>query len=294
VTPRNRERKPKETLMSATSDIAQEQSQLWNGRSGHAWVALQQELDRLFEPFEKRLVDEVVAASKGAVLDIGCGTGATTLAVARRLGAKGRAVGLDISEPMLATARERARREGLPATFICADAQSYGFEPASFDMFISRFGVMFFENPVRAFANLRTAAKEGAELRAIVWRSPADNPFMTTAERAAAPLLPNLPPRRPDGPGQFAFADASRVRRILEEGGWTGIDLQPFDVECVLPKSALDHYVTRLGPVAMVLQDADEATRVRVTHVVRAAFDPYVRGDEARFTAACWMVNARA
>ncbi len=114
---------------------------------------------------------------------------------------------------------------------------------------------------MRAFANLRRAARGGAELRVIAWRSPADNPFMTTAERAAAPLLPNMPPRRPDAPGQFAFADAARVRRILEESGWAGIDLQPLDVECVLPESALNDYITRLGPVGMVLQDADEATR---------------------------------
>jgi SAM-dependent methyltransferase len=281
-------------MMNATSDIAQEQNRLWNGPSGHAWVALQQELDRLFEPFEKRLVEEVVAGSRRDVLDIGCGTGATTLAVARRIGAKGRSVGVDISEPMLATARARAEQEGTPATFICADAQTYAFEPATFDMFISRFGVMFFEDPVRAFTNLRRAAKPGAELRVIAWRSPADNPFMTTAERAAAPLLPNMPPRRPDAPGQFAFADAARVRRILEEGGWTGIDLQPLDVECVLPEKVLNVYLTRLGPVGAALQDADEASRARVLGVVRAAFDPYVKDSEVRFTAACWMVRARA
>jgi SAM-dependent methyltransferase len=280
--------------MNARSDIAQEQSRLWNGPSGHSWVALQQELDRLFEPLEKRLVEEVVAGARRDVLDIGCGTGATTLAVARRTGATGRSVGVDISEPMLASARERAKREGLPATFICADAQTYAFEPASFDMMISRFGVMFFEDPVGAFTNLRRAAKAGAQLRAIVWRSPADNPFMTTAERAAASLLPNMPPRRPDAPGQFAFADAARVHRILEEGGWTGIDIQPLDVDCVMPAKALDLYFTRLGPVGAMLQEADEATRARVFGVVRAAFDPYVRGDEVRFTAACWMLNARA
>lgn len=280
--------------MNATSDIAQEQNRLWNGPSGHAWVALQQHLDRLFEPFETRLAEEVIAASKREVLDIGCGTGATTLAVARRLGAKGRSVGIDISEPMLAMARARAQEESLPATFICANAQTHAFEAASFDMFISRFGVMFFDDPVRAFANLRHAAKGGAELRVIAWRSPAENPFMTTAERAVAPLLPNMPPRRPDGPGQFAFADAARVHRILEEGGWTGIDIQPLDVECAVPEEALGPYVTRLGPVGMLLQDADEATRARVTGVVRAAFDQFVHGGEARFTAACWMIAARA
>ena len=147
----------------------------------------------------------------GRVLDVGCGTGSTTLAVARRLGAKGRCIGIDISEPMIAAARARAEREGTPASFIRADAQTHAFEPASFDMIISRFGVMFFDDSVRAFANLRRAAKQTPSLRFIAWRSAAENPFMTTAERAAAPLLPNLPARRPDAPGQFAFADRDRV-----------------------------------------------------------------------------------
>ena len=117
---------------------------------------------------------------------------------------------------------------------------------------------------------------------------------MTTAERAAAPLLPNLPPRRPDGPGQFAFADDRRVHRILEDGGWTDIDIRPIDVECTLPEKDLVVYLTRLGPVGLILQEADERTRARVVEAVRPAFDPYVDGTDVRFTAACWMVEARA
>jgi len=280
--------------MNATPDTAQEQNRLWNGPAGRAWVDAQEVLDKLFTPFENRLVEAVAAGSKRQVLDIGCGTGATTLAVARQLGTTGRCVGIDISEPMLATARERAKSEGVPATFVCADAQTHAFEPASFDMLISRFGVMFFDDPARAFANLRRAVKNDAQLHFIVWRTPAENPFMTTAERAAAALLPAMPPRRPDAPGQFAFADEARVRRILGEGGWSDIDLQPLDVECVLPEKALDLYINRLGPVGMALQEADEATRTRVARVVRAAFESYVRGTEVRFTAACWRVTARA
>lgn len=280
--------------MNATQTPAQEQMQLWNGSAGNAWVDLQEVLDALFEPLERSLVEAVVAGLKREVLDVGCGTGATTLAVAQRIGPKGRCVGIDISEPMLATARARAERLSVPATFLCADAQTYAFEPASFEMIISRFGVMFFEDPVRAFANLRRAVREDGELRLITWRGPAENPFMTTAERAAAPLLPELPPRRPDGPGQFAFADEHRVRHILQESGWRDIDLQPIDFKCVLPEKALNVYITRLGPVGMLLQKADEATRLRVAQVVRAAFDPYVHGTEVRFTAACWSVAARA
>ncbi len=186
------------------------------------------------------------------------------------------------------------RTMGSTSVFIRANAQTWAFEPASFDMIISRFGVMFFDDAVRAFANLRRAASDGAELRCIAWRSAAENPFMTTAERAATPLLPNLPDRQPDAPGQFAFADARRVHRILEESGWANIDVRPIDVACTLPEKDLIPYLTRLGPVGRLLQEMDDGARTRILESVRAAFDPHVHGAEVRFTAACWMVGARA
>ncbi|NPT57893.1 class I SAM-dependent methyltransferase [Paraburkholderia elongata] len=280
--------------MDTTHQTANEQAALWNGSAGRAWVAAQSVLDEMFKPFENLIVDTMCAGSGQRVLDIGCGTGSTTLAAARRLGAKGHCVGADISAPMIAVAQTRAEREGSTASFICADAQTYAFAPASFDRIMSRFGVMFFDDSVAAFANLRRAASDGAELCCIVWRSAADNPFMTTAERAAAPLLPNLPARRPGAPGQFAFADRRHVSSILEESGWAEIDIRPLDVDCTLAEKELAGYFTRLGPVGLVLQNADERTRAQVIERVRAAFDPYVHGIEVRYTAACWMVSARA
>ncbi|RKH21152.1 class I SAM-dependent methyltransferase [Corallococcus sp. CA047B] len=273
---------------------ADEQTRLWNGSAGRAWVENQEVLDLMFKPFEDLLVEAVSAESGGRVLDVGCGTGSVLLAVARRLGARGRCLGVDISEPMIAAARARAESEGTPASFIRANAQSHAFEPAGFDMILSRFGVMFFDDPVRAFANLRRAARRDAELRFIAWRSAAENPFMTTAERAAAPLLPSLPVRRPDAPGQFAFADRRRVDSLLAEAGWTAMDLQPIDVACTLPEAELVRYFTRLGPVGMRLQEADDRTRTQVIETVRAAFEPFVKGAEVHFTAACWTVSARA
>jgi SAM-dependent methyltransferase len=280
--------------MTLPNQIEDEQRALWNGPAGCAWVEAQDSLDQMFKPFEDLLIEAVSTAPAAAVLDIGCGTGSTTLAVAGLLGAQRRCVGIDISEPMLAAARARAEREGSAASFIRADAQRYTFEPASFDMFISRFGVMFFENCVQAFANLRRAATDDARLRFVAWRSAKENPFMTTAERAAAPLLPNIPARRQNAPGQFAFADRHRVYSILQASGWAEIDIRPVDVLCTLPEKALERYLTRLGPVGLILQEADERTRVQIVEKVRAAFDPYVCGGEVSFTAACWMVAARA
>lgn len=280
--------------MESTDRTENEQRALWNGPAGHAWVDEQAMLDAILRPFEDLLVDAVPAGAARRVLDVGCGTGSTTLAVARRLGADGHCTGIDISGPMIAAARLRAEREGVPATFLLADAQEHAFAPGSFDLIVSRFGLMFFDDFARAFANLRRAASDGAEMRFVAWRSAAENPFMTTAERAAAPLLPDLPPRRPDAPGQFALADESRVRAILEESGWADVDLRPIDVVCTLPEGDLMRYLTRLGPVGLALQAVDDPTRARVLETVRAAFDPFVHGAEVRFTAACWLVTARA
>jgi hypothetical protein len=116
---------------------------------------------------------------------------------------------------------------------------------------------------------------------------------MTTAERTAAPLLPNIPPRKPNAPGQFAFADRLRIHRILEDSGWSEIDIQPIDVDCTLAESDLIFYLTRLGPLGLALRETDETTRRRVIETVRAAFDPFVHGAEVRFATACWMVGAR-
>jgi SAM-dependent methyltransferase len=283
-----------ERIMDAASQTDNEQASLWNGFAGRAWVDAQDVLDRLFQPLEDLLVEAALATSSRRLLDVGCGTGSTTLAVARRLREKGLCLGIDISEPMVAAAQARAGREGTAARFICADAQVYPFRPASFDLIISRFGVMFFDDSVEAFANLRRAASDEAELRFLAWRHPAENPFMTTAERAAAPLLPKLPVRQPNAPGQFAFADSGKVHRILQDSGWAGIEIRPIDVPCTLPEQELVGYLTRLGPLGRVLHEVDQQTRSRVIETVRTAFEPYVHGDEVRFDAACWTVGARA
>ncbi len=279
--------------MNTTNRTNEEQTKMWNGLGGRGWVEAQTALDRMLQPYEDLLV-AAVANRGNRVLDVGCGTGATTLAVARALGPRGKTTGLDISGPMLALARERARNEGVAAEFMQADAQTHAFAPARFDTIVSRFGVMFFDDSVAAFTNLRRAATRDATLWFASWRSAAENPFMTAAERAAAPFLPNLPPREPNAPGQFAFADRSHVERLLAASGWREIDVRPIDVSCTLPRADLERYVTRIGPVGRALQELDADARAQLLEKVRAAFDPYVNGDDVRFGTACWIATARA
>lgn len=278
--------------MTKLQALFEEQSRLWNGAAGQAWVDSQVLLDELFAPFESVLLEGLDASER--VLDIGCGTGATTLAVARRQGGAGSCLGIDLSAPMTALAQARARREGSRAQFVCSDAQSHDFAPASFDRLISRFGVMFFSDPQAAFANLRRAASTGAKLRLIVWRGAAENPFMTTAERTAAPWLPELPVRRPGAPGQFAFADAQWVRGLLAAAGWGRVESRVLDLPLSLPEPALVPYLSRLGPVGLALQQLQEGERAALLARLRAAFEPFVRGGSVGFDAACWLIEAQA
>ncbi|WP_129645317.1 class I SAM-dependent methyltransferase [Peristeroidobacter agariperforans] len=279
--------------MSEALVANQDQVALWNDASGRTWVEMQPVLDRMLSPFEAPLIEAAFPGQAGRVLDVGCGSGATTLAMAKRLGTSGRCVGVDISGPLLAAARQRAAADGIDtATFVQADAQTHAFVPGSFDAMISRFGVMFFDAPEAAFDNIRRAMRIGAKLALVAWRSPAENPFMTTAKRAAEPLLTNMPKPDPNAPGQFAFADGNRVRGILQAGGWSDIDVQPLDAEGTIAESELLAYVTRLGPVGLALREVDEATRARVTEVVHAAFQPYIKNGAAHFGMACWLVTA--
>lgn len=270
----------------------QEQDRIWNGPAGASWVEAQESLDRMFQPFANRIAAAIHDTDARRVLDVGCGTGATTLAAARAVGARGGATGVDLSRPMIALARERAAREASSANFIVSDAQTHDFGAARFDLIVSRFGVMFFDDPQAAFANLRRAALPQAALRVFVFRGPAENPFMIAAERAAAPLLPDLPPRRPGAAGQFALADPGHVQGILEAAGWRRVQIHPVDEQCALPADQLDLYLLRMGPVGLALRDADASTRAAVLAAVRGAFAPFVHGSEVRFIAACWEISA--
>ena len=272
-----------------------QQAALWNDASGKAWVEMQPILDGVLAPFESLVVDAGYPGKGGTVLDIGCGAGATTLAMARRVGNDGRCVGLDISQPLVALATRRARVEEVAnASFEVGDAQAYAFESGRFDAVVSRFGVMFFDDPVVAFCNIRQAARRGGKLAFVAWRSPRENDFMTTAGRAAAPFLPQAPVPDPEAPGQFAFADGTRVRRILERSGWSSIKVEQADVPCQITESHLMTYVTRLGPVGAALREVDQATAEKITAALPAAFKPFVADGKAHFIAACWLVTALA
>lgn len=268
--------------------IANEQREQWDGPSGEAWVALQATTDAMFAPLARLLVAE--ARPGDHVLDVGCGAGATTRALQEAVQPGGHATGVDISQALVSAARVH----DTAADFVVADAATHPFEPAGYDLVASRFGVMFFGDPVAALGNLRRATRDGGRLRALTWRAAAENRFMTTAARAARPLLGDVPEPPADGPGQFAFADADRVAAMLVAAGWSEVEHVPVDLELAMPAAGLATYLTRLGPLSRILPTLEQPQRDHVMDVVRAAFDPYLDGDQVRFDVACWMVRASA
>ena len=279
--------------MSVIEQPNRQQAQHWNEVAGVTWVELQDVTDRMLAPFETRLTARAFPGDGRSVLDVGCGAGATTLAMARRLGEDGLCLGVDISAPLVEAAKARAEAEGVRgAAIILADAQTHRFDAGLFDAVISRFGVMFFDDPAAAFANLRAATAPGGRLTFMAWRSPMENPFFITAGLALAPFMPPPTPMAPDAPGQFAFADEARVRGILETAGWRDVAFTKVDEVCPLRRADLATYVTRMGPAAVALREADEATRVAAIAALERAFEPFIDGDVVRVTAACWEVTA--
>lgn len=263
-------------------------------RAGRVWVEHQALLDRLMAPIAEAVVDAAGPANGERVLDVGCGSGATTFAAAWRTGPSGGAVGVDISPALVELARRRAGELGIEGVdFVLADAQTHAFA-TPFDAIVSRFGVMFFPDPVAAFANLRRALKPDGKLAFAAWRTPEENPLALVPLQAAAPFLPELPPFEKDAPGRFAFADPDRVRAILADSGWRAIEITPLDVVNSLSFDELLTMSLRVGPLNPILKDADEAVREKVRQAVTQALAPYAKDGAADMTSACWLVTASA
>ena len=199
----------------------QAQVDYWNTGAGPVWAELQDMLDRQLDPLGRAAQQALDVAPGERVLDIGCGCGHTTLALAEAASPNGQVLGVDISGPMLAVARGRAATNPV-IRFIEADAQTADLPSGAFDAAYSRFGVMFFADPAAAFGNIRRAVRAGGRLGFVCWRAFSENLWMRGPAEAAAAFLPSAPAPDPEAPGPFAFADPSRVRRILEEAGWAG------------------------------------------------------------------------
>ena len=267
----------------------------WNGVGGETWARNADGQDRELQAVGDAVLDALAPAPGESVLDVGCGPGTTTLAIAQQVGAGGRVVGLDISAPLLALGRERAA--GFDnVTFVEADAQTTIPPGAPFDAVFSRFGVMFFDDPEAAFANLHRAAAPDGRLTFVSWQKPDENPWFLTPLLALSglPGVEVVPPAGPDEPGPFAFADADRVCRILTAGGWRDAEAHDYRDEIVEDLEQRAAFSLRQGPAARALMNADDDTRAAATTRVRDALAESARDGVVHLRRAAWIVTARA
>ncbi len=270
----------------------------WNADAGRTWAALQARLDLSLSPVTAALLSLAAPQEGESVLDIGCGSGETTLALAA---ATGEAHGVDISQPLLAVARARAEALESPATFAEADAATLPGD-ASRDLIISRFGVMFFDDPTAAFANILTHAAPGARLHFACWRTPKENGWTLAPMQALAPLMPPSEPQDPYAPGPFALADPDRLAAILADAGWKDIDLQRFDFDMLLGEdsdagpalqAAVD-FSLQVGPAARLVREGGAAMRTAAAAALTAAYAPHVIDGRVTLPGSIWLVSASA
>jgi ubiquinone/menaquinone biosynthesis C-methylase UbiE len=267
----------------------------WNGSAGRRWTDRQELQDVLLAPVSESLFARTNVEHGERVIDIGCGCGSTTIELARRVGPKGDVVGVDVSAPMLARARERVRA-GMPIEFVEADATVYRFPPGRTDLLCSRFGVMFFAEPASSFANLRTALRPGGRLVFACWREPQENPWMAVPLMQVYKHVPNLPESGPEDPGPFSFARADRVRRILNQAGFSAIALEPVDlvIDLAIGRGLDAALATALeiGPASRALDGQPPEVSEAAARSIRAALAPLQQGGTVPLAAAIWIVTA--
>ncbi len=276
--------------------IANEQQiGLWNDAMGKTWAMLHERLDRQLDPIGRAAMAKAGFRAGEVVLDAGCGCGETTLEIAGKVGS-GQVIGLDVSAMLLDMAREAAATKGIGnVRFEQGDGQVWT-SPVPADVLFSRFGVMFFEDPDAAFANLRRSLKSGGRLAFACWRQPKENLWLALPMQSTVHLLPPLPPGDPNAPGPFAFADRNRLIGIIEGAGFVDVAIEPFDLRTGGDSLEDSVFVAlRMGQLGSALREigAPDELKRKVEATLREALAPYVEDGVVKLPAAAWIVSGR-
>ncbi len=274
-----------------------DQIEYWNGDAGQRWARNQSRTDLAFSKLTETLIERAALKPGERVIDVGCGAGAVTRAVAERVGSSGHVLAVDVSKPMLEQGRVSHGDFGGVVEWRQADAGSCKFAPSDYDLLISRFGVMFFAEPVAALRNIRHGLRKGGRLAMLCWRPLADNPWFNVPRTAVLQVVPPPEPMPPDAPGPLAFSDAARVGAILAHAGFTDVHSTAVSASLQMQASPAGElegtvdFLTTLGPASRLLLDADEATRPRAIAAVREAVQAH--GVQNVLTASCWLYTAK-
>ena len=271
----------------------------WNGDSGERWAANLERLDLMLQDFGDASVAAAAAQPGEHILDIGCGSGTSTFMLADQVGPTGHVLVVDISQQLLELARA-ATPKAAPTEFHLADAATASFPRASFDLLFSRFGVMFFDDPVAAFANMRGALRPDGRVAFVCWRSAAENDWVRLPMAAIRDIVQPAP-SDPDAPGPFAFGNPDRLIDILTTAGFADIEFRPFDTRLAYGRSdtreaAIDDALDmafQVGPLARALADQPDDVRARAAEAVRAVFAAQSGDISVLIDGAAWIVTAR-
>lgn len=279
----------------------QEQIDYWNGDAGKRWAQEDDMMANLLRPVCAALLDHASVESCGRALDIGCGGGSQSLMLAQRMQGGSSVLGVDISAPMLEVAQSKVKETGSETAsleFLQADASSYAFDAGSFDLLFSRFGVMFFDDPLQAFTNLRQALADDGRLAFCCWQSMKNNDWTLLPVQAALAHVEKPEATDPNAPGPFAFADPERLRSILAGAGFSDIEIVPHVIDVSFGKGAgLAESVRELagiGPVSRLLVGVDEAVQQKVFTAMEEVLAPYHKDGALALPGAVWFVGARA
>jgi SAM-dependent methyltransferase len=271
-----------------------EQAEAWNTKEGLHWAAHAERYDAMSAAFNQPLLDAATLGETDSVLDVGCGNGQTTRLAARRAN-RGTALGLDLSGPMVARARDLAVAEGLTnVVFEQGDAQVHTFAPASFDVAISRFGVMFFADPVAAFRNLGQALRPGGRLAFVCWQDLSRNEWLLVPVGAALEHVPMPDLGPPGAPGPFSLAEPDHLRDVLGSAGFERVVTTAVDRQVRLGDDANDAMAFLRGTsMARILLDrADEAAATRALDAVTEALRAHEGPGGLYLNGAAWLVTA--
>ena len=272
-----------------------DQKEFWNDIKGQLWVDLQPRIDEMFQPFGEKVVKALGPEGGEKVLDVGCGTGTMAFRLAEYVRPSGEGVAVDISKPMLDLARQRADLVSSDNTmFIEGDAQVYNFDNLYFNAVFSRFGVMFFDDPIMAFKNLRKAVKPGGRLAYVCWSDRKDNPWIRLPTGAAREFLDIAPPPEMDAPGQFAMEREARIEEILKESGWSSIKIEPFNIRHSLGADVKDaaDFISHMGPMSEPFSKADKDIKQKCLDAIKGALTPYEEPGGVYLKFGTWIVTA--
>ena len=281
------------------SDVETAPTHDWNGDSGQRWAANLTRLDVMLEDFGKAAIAAADARPGEQILDIGCGSGTSTFPLAEQARPGGHVLGVDISEQLVEIARA-ATPAGMPVEFRCADAATALLAAGKFDLLFSRFGVMFFDDPVAAFAHMRGALKPGGRLAFVCWRGAQENDWVRLPMAAIREIVQPAP-ADPNAPGPFAFGDRQKIADILSAAGFTAIDITAFDTSISYGRGAtrddaIDDALDmafQVGPLSRALADQSDDIRAKSAAAVRAAFAKRPGETSVQIDGSAWIVTAR-